>query len=202
MSAAAGRVAANLAQPPSPLKASSHSAAWTSPLFAAGASGPRAWFRQTGSGSADRGMVRCADHPAVAAAGRCRFPCSRRRREGTAARARRSEHAAAVGSPTGHRHHRRVAGLWRSARRHLQATPGSPPAYAVELQSQGIGFLALLQGADRQGRFDGKADLDLRAHSAGSKQRQLVQAWTATARSCCATGPSSASTSPACCARS
>ena len=55
-----------------------------------------------------------------------------------------------------------------------RATPGSPPAYAVELQSQGIGLLATLQALTGKGRFDGKADIGLRLTAAGNSQRQLV----------------------------
>ena len=55
-----------------------------------------------------------------------------------------------------------------------RATPGSPPAYAIELQSQGIGMLATLQGLTGRGRVDGKADVGLRLTAAGNSQRQLV----------------------------
>ena len=84
-----------------------------------------------------------------------------------------------------------------------RATPGSPPAYAVELQSQGIGLLATLQGLTGKGRVRRQGGSRPPAH--GERETASASsspAWAATARSCCATGPSSASTSPACCARS
>jgi AsmA protein len=55
-----------------------------------------------------------------------------------------------------------------------RATPGNPPAYAVELQSHGIGFLATLQALTGKGRFDGKADIGLRLAATGDSERQLV----------------------------
>ena len=57
-----------------------------------------------------------------------------------------------------------------------KATPGSPPAYAVDLQAQGVGLLAALQALLGKGRFDGQAELRLALATAGSSQRQLVQA--------------------------
>ncbi len=57
-----------------------------------------------------------------------------------------------------------------------KATPGSPPAYAVDLQAQDVHLLAALQALLGKGRFDGQAELRLALATAGGSQRQLVQA--------------------------
>ena len=85
-----------------------------------------------------------------------------------------------------------------------KATPGSPPAYAVDLQAQGVQPARRIAGAcsARDGSTDRRA---VRAALTTARQQSApagAGASAATARSCCATAPSSASTSPACCARS
>ena len=122
----------------------------------------------------DQGLVRRADRLAAALAGGRRFPAPRRWREGAAGRARRRQLAAAGRPAAGHRHHGRGAGLWRSGHRECRATPGSPPVYAVELQSQGIGLLAAVQALTGKGRFDGKRGPPFVLAASGKSQRELV----------------------------
>ena len=56
-----------------------------------------------------------------------------------------------------------------------QARPADPPAYALDLQSQGIRLLAALRALTGQGRFDGRADLRLALATSGTNQRDLVR---------------------------
>ena len=55
-----------------------------------------------------------------------------------------------------------------------RATPDDPPTYALDLRSQGVGLLAALQALAGQGRFDGRADVQLALTASGASQRALV----------------------------
>ena len=57
---------------------------------------------------------------------------------------------------------------------HAQARADDPPAYALDLQSQGVRLLAALQALTGQGRFDGRTDLRLALAASGTNQRDLV----------------------------
>jgi AsmA protein len=56
-----------------------------------------------------------------------------------------------------------------------RARPANPPAYALDLQSQGIHLLAALQALTGQARVDGRADLRLALAASGTNQRDLVR---------------------------
>jgi AsmA protein len=61
----------------------------------------------------------------------------------------------------------RLAGIAR-------AKPGDPPTYALDLRSEGVRLLAAMQALAGQGRFDGRADVQLALASSGASQRALV----------------------------
>ena len=198
-----GRVAAALADPVAIEGELALGRVDLTPYLPPAAAGRPACFRQAASGGADGGLVRCADRFAAAPAGRRRFPPSRRGREGTAARARRGEHEAAGGPAASHRHHRRVAGLWRAAHRQRAGDPGQSARLCARTAEPGHRPARHTSRADRQGA----SSTARRISASGSRRRETASAssspaWAATARSCCATGRCSASTSPACCARS
>ena len=56
-----------------------------------------------------------------------------------------------------------------------QIRAGTPPNYALKLQTRCIHLLAALQALARQGRFDGHADIDLAVKTAGDSERELMR---------------------------
>ena len=52
--------------------------------------------------------------------------------------------------------------------------PDDPPTYALDLRTQGVRLLAALQALAGQGRFDGRADVQLALDASGASQRALV----------------------------
>jgi AsmA protein len=55
-----------------------------------------------------------------------------------------------------------------------RAKPGDPPSYALDLRSEGVGLLSALRALADQGRFDGRADVQLALAASGASQRALV----------------------------